>query len=154
MRICHVAVTRHASTPSPRSASRDVCIGSSGCEAPDHTRFCTGGHDDDAHHAHRTRSPDRDITQNDRDTPSWELADAELHFSSGRLVGLKFVGFAVWERRIAGGRPSIPARPHTANAEGRRCALLRAAMETASQDSVRDLILRASADDERTGADA
>jgi hypothetical protein len=44
------------------------------------------------------------ITPNDRTTLPGKLADAELHFTSGPLEGLKLIGFGIWERRSGGGR--------------------------------------------------
>jgi hypothetical protein len=38
------------------------------------------------------------IVVNDKGNPSGKLVDAELHFSDGRLAGLKLIGFAIWER--------------------------------------------------------
>lgn len=44
--------------------------------------------------------------------PPGKLADAELHFTSGALDGLKLIGFGIWERRNNGGRNvTFPARP-------------------------------------------
>ena len=39
------------------------------------------------------------IVPNDKGNPPGKLADAELHFTSGPLEGLKLIGFGVWERR-------------------------------------------------------
>src|SRR5690349_21203389 len=51
------------------------------------------------------------ITANDKGNPAGKLADAELHFAGGPLSGLKLSGFAIWERRGAGGRNvTFPAR--------------------------------------------
>ncbi len=51
------------------------------------------------------------ISANDKGNPPGKLADAELHFTSGPLAGLKLVGFAIWERRGGGGRNvTFPAR--------------------------------------------
>jgi hypothetical protein len=51
------------------------------------------------------------ITANDRGNPPGKLADVELHFADGSLAGLKLIGFAIWERRGAGGRNvTFPAR--------------------------------------------
>ena len=44
------------------------------------------------------------ITPNDRGNPPGKLADAELHFDSGPLEGLKLIGFGIWERRGGSGR--------------------------------------------------
>ena len=47
------------------------------------------------------------ITANDKGNPAGKLADAELHFADGPLAGLKLIGFAIWERRGAGGRIDV-----------------------------------------------
>ena len=39
------------------------------------------------------------ITPNDKSNPPGKLADAELHFSSGPLAGLKLIGFGAPRRR-------------------------------------------------------
>ena len=84
------------------------------------------------------------IRQNERDTPAGKLADAELHFRSGTLAGLKLVGFAVWERRDGGGRTvSFPARQFLVHGEKRNFALLRAVHDLSAQHHVRDLVLQA-----------
>ncbi len=84
------------------------------------------------------------IVPNDKGGPAGKLADAELHFDSGDLQGLKLVGFAVWERRTGAGRNvTFPARAYSVNGERRTFALLRPMGDTASQDRVRDLILHA-----------
>ena len=44
------------------------------------------------------------VTPNDRRNPPGKLADVELHFTAGPLVGPKLIGFGIWERRGAGGR--------------------------------------------------
>ena len=36
------------------------------------------------------------IRRNEHTTPVGKLADAEVHFTSGVLAGLKLVGFGVW----------------------------------------------------------
>ena len=87
------------------------------------------------------------ITPNDKGSPTGKLADAELHFDSGDLTGLKLVGFAVWERRSGSGRNvTFPARTYSVNGERRSFALLRPVADTNSQDQVRDAILLAYAD--------
>ena len=81
------------------------------------------------------------ITPNDKANPPGKLADAELHFSSGPLAGLKLIGFGIWERRGGGGRNvTFPAR--------RSFALLRPVADPHAQDRVRDLILEAYLDHE------
>ena len=94
------------------------------------------------------------FTQNDRNTPAGKLADAELHFSSGPLEGMKLIGFSVWERRTGGGRNvTFPARQYSVNGERRSFALLRpVAGDVARQEFVRDLILKAYADYESQAA--
>ena len=67
------------------------------------------------------------IVMNDKGNPPGKLADAELHFSSGPLDGLKLIGFAVWERR---------------SGNGRNVTLV----DATAQDRVRDLILQAYAE--------
>jgi hypothetical protein len=84
------------------------------------------------------------ITPNDKGNPPGKLADAELHFTDGPLVGLKLIGFAIWERRTGGGRNvTFPARQYSVNGERRSFALLRPVADTSAQDRVRDLILAA-----------
>jgi hypothetical protein len=84
------------------------------------------------------------ITPNDRGNPPGKLADAELHFSDGPLVGLKLIGFAVWERRGGNGRNvTFPARTYVANGERRTYALLRPLVDTTAQSQLREAILEA-----------
>src|SRR3984893_11744408 len=93
------------------------------------------------------------ITANDRGNPPGKLADAELHFTDGPLAGLKLIGFAIWERRGAGGRNvTFPARQYTVNGERRSFALLRPIVDTTAQQAVRDRILEAYAEYEQTVA--
>ena len=83
------------------------------------------------------------IVMNDKGNPPGKLADAELHFSSGPLDGLKLIGFAVWERRSGNGRNvTFPARQYSVNGERRSFALLRPMVDATAQDRVRDLILQ------------
>ena len=87
------------------------------------------------------------IVVNDKGSPPGKLADAELHFSSGPLDGLKLIGFAVWERRSGNGRNvTFPARQYSVNGERRSFALLRPLVDATAQDRVRDLILQAYAE--------
>ena len=87
------------------------------------------------------------ILPNEKGNPPGKLADAELHFSSGPLDGLKLVGFAVWERRTGTGRNvTFPARTYSVNGERRSFALLRPMSDATSQDCVRDLVLQAYAE--------
>ena len=93
------------------------------------------------------------ILPNDRNVPVGKLADAEVHFTSGVLAGLKLVGFAIWERRGGTGRNvTFPARQYSVNGERRSFALLRPATDAASQNAVRDLILEAYAEFETAAA--
>ena len=87
------------------------------------------------------------IVMNDKGNPPGKLADAELHFSSGPLDGLKLIGFAVWERRSGNGRNvTFPARQYSVYGERRSFALLRPMVDATAQDRVRDLILQAYAE--------
>ena len=82
------------------------------------------------------------ITPNDRGNPPGKLAEAELHFASGPLAGLKLIGFSIWERRADGGRNvTFPARQYAVNGERRSFALLRPIVDATAQQVVRDLIL-------------
>jgi len=80
---------------------------------------------------------------NEKGNPPGKLADAELHFVSGELDGLKLIGFAVWERRNGGRNVTFPARQYSVGGERRSFALLRPIVDASSQDRVRDLILDA-----------
>jgi hypothetical protein len=89
------------------------------------------------------------IIANERGNPPGKLADAELHFTSGPLEGLKLIGFAVWERRTGGGRNvTFPARQYSVNGERRSFALLRPVLDTAAQERIRDMVLQAYAEHE------
>jgi hypothetical protein len=93
------------------------------------------------------------IIRNDKGNPPGKLADAELHFTSGPLEGLKLIGFAVWERRTGNGRNvTFPARQYSVNGERRSFALLRPVADATSQDRNRDLVLQAYADHEAEAA--
>jgi hypothetical protein len=93
------------------------------------------------------------IIRNDKGNPPGKLADAELHFTSGPLEGLKLIGFAVWERRTGNGRNvTFPARQYSVNGERRSFALLRPVADATSQDRIRDLVLQAYADHEAEAA--
>ena len=70
------------------------------------------------------------ILPNEKGNPAGKLADAELHFTSGPLEGLKLIGFAVWERKSGNGRNvTFPARQYSVNGERRSFALLRPTAE-------------------------
>ncbi len=87
------------------------------------------------------------IVPNDKGNPPGKLADAELHFTSGVLEGLKLIGFAVWERKTGNGRNvTFPARQYSVNGERRSFALLRPVAETTAQERIRDMILQAYAE--------
>ena len=87
------------------------------------------------------------ITPNEKGNPPGKLAEAELHFTSGELDGLKLIGFAVWERRGGNGRNvTFPARQYAVNGERRSFALLRPISDTSAQARVRDLVLQAYAE--------
>ena len=89
------------------------------------------------------------IIRNDKGNPPGKLADAELHFTSGPLDGLKLIGFSVWERRGDNGRNvTFPARQYSVNGERRSFALLRPVLDATAQDRIRDLILQAYAEHE------
>lgn len=84
------------------------------------------------------------ITPNDKGNPPGKLADAELHFTSGPLEGLKLVGFGVWERRDGNGRNvTFPARQYAVSGERRSFTLLRPIADANGQSRLRDLILEA-----------
>ena len=93
------------------------------------------------------------ITPNDKGNPPGKLAEAELHFTSGELDGLKLIGFAVWERRGGNGRNvTFPARQYAVNGERRSFALLRPISDTSAQERVRQLVLEAFAEYEERAA--
>ena len=95
------------------------------------------------------------ITPNERGNPPGKLAEAELHFTSGELDGLKLIGFAVWERRSGSGRNvTFPARQYSVNGERRSFALLRPIADAAGQERVRDLVLQAYAEYEEAATEA
>jgi hypothetical protein len=84
------------------------------------------------------------ITANDRGTPPSKLADAELHFTSGDLEGLKLIGFSIWERRSGHSRSvSFPGRQYRIGDERRSFALLRPIGDVSAHERVRDLVLEA-----------
>jgi hypothetical protein len=87
------------------------------------------------------------IVPYDKGNPPGKLADAELHFTSGVLEGLKLLGFAIWERKTGAGRNvTFPARQYAVNGERRSYALLRPLVDSTAQDRIRDLILQAYAE--------
>ena len=73
------------------------------------------------------------IVPNDKGNPQGKLADAEVHFLSGPLEGLKLLGFAVWERKTGSGRNvTFPSRQYSVNGERRSFALLRPIADVAA----------------------
>jgi hypothetical protein len=92
------------------------------------------------------------FSPNDKGNPPGKLAEAELHFGEGdgSLVGLKMIGFGIWERRNGSGRNvTFPARQYSVNGERRSFALLRPLAHGEDQDRFRDLILAAYAEYEQ-----
>src|SRR5687767_3810995 len=89
----------------------------------------------------------------EKNSPVGKLADAELHFTDGVLEGLKLIGFAVWERRVGGGRNvTFPARQFSVNGERRSFSLLRPIADASAQERTRELVLQAYADHEERAA--
>ena len=94
------------------------------------------------------------FTPNDKGNPPGKLADAELHFADGPLVGLKLIGFSVWETRTGARRNvTFPARQYTVNGEKRSFALLRPLTDTDATNAIRDRILAAYAEAEQAAAE-
>ncbi|RPJ84867.1 MAG: hypothetical protein EHM13_02865 [Acidobacteria bacterium] len=94
------------------------------------------------------------ITANDKGNPPGKLADAEIHFTSGPLDGLKLIGFGIWERRNGGGRNvTFPARQYSVNGERRSFALLRPIVDATAQERIRDVLLEAYAAHEEQAAE-
>jgi hypothetical protein len=84
------------------------------------------------------------IVPNDKGNPPGKLADAELHFESGPLEGLKLIGFSIWDRKNGSGRNvTFPARSYSVGAERRSFALLRPIGDSTAQNRLRDLVLKA-----------
>jgi hypothetical protein len=95
------------------------------------------------------------ILPNEKGNPPGKLADAEVHFTSGPLEGLKLIGFGIWERKSGNGRNvTFPARQYSVNGERRSYALLRPIVDSTGQDRVRDLVLEAYAAYEAEHAEA
>jgi hypothetical protein len=87
------------------------------------------------------------IQVNEKGNPPGKLAEAELHFTSGPLEGMKLLGFSIWERRTGGGRNvTFPARQYSVNGERRSFALLRPISDTTAQDRIREVVLQAYAE--------
>jgi hypothetical protein len=93
------------------------------------------------------------IVPYDKGNPPGKLADAELHFTSGPLEGLKLIGFGVWERKSGTGRNvTFPARQYSVNGERRSFSLLRPIADATAQDRIREVILEAYAEYEEKAA--
>jgi hypothetical protein len=91
------------------------------------------------------------ILRNEKGSPAGKLADAELHFTDGPLLGLKLIGFSVWERKTGNGRNvTFPARQYSVNGERRSFALLRPVEDATAQERVRELVLQAYGEFEST----
>ena len=65
------------------------------------------------------------IIANDKGAPPGKLADAEIHFLSGLLEGMKLIGFSIWERKNGGRNVTFPARSFAVAGERRSFTLLR-----------------------------
>ena len=83
------------------------------------------------------------IVSNEKGNPPGKLADAELHFTTGPLEGLKLIGFGIWERKSGGRNVTFPARQYSVNGERRSYALLRASKDDRDAQAIRDRILDA-----------
>jgi hypothetical protein len=95
------------------------------------------------------------ILRNDRATPAGKLADAEIHFVSGELAGLKLVGFSIWERRNGTGLSvTFPARQFYFHGDKRNFELLRASGSPNALSHARDLVLRAYEQQAQTPSEA
>jgi hypothetical protein len=95
------------------------------------------------------------ILRNEKGSPAGKLADAELHFTDGPLMGLKLIGFSVWERKTGNGRNvTFPARQYSVNGERRSFALLRPVEDATAQERIRELVLQAYAELESTDVPA
>lgn len=85
------------------------------------------------------------VATHEQASPAGKLGEAELHFPEGPLVGLKLIGFAIWERRTPSGRRNVtfPARTYSVNGERRSFSLLRPIGDVDAQERLRDEILAA-----------
>ena len=84
------------------------------------------------------------IMPHEKGGPAGKLADAELHFSSGPLEGLKLMGFSVWERKSGNGRNvTFPARQYSVNGTRRSFSILRPIGDSTDQGRLRELVLEA-----------
>jgi hypothetical protein len=71
------------------------------------------------------------------------------------IIGASRERRIAWESRSGGGRNvRVPARQYAVNGERRRFATLRPVVDATSLERVRNLVLRASADYEESGAEA
>lgn len=93
----------------------------------------------------KTRPPfEIRILLTEESAPKGKLAEAEIYFHSGPCIGLKLIGFAVWERRGGQGlNVTYPARQYQVNGERRSFALLRPVSDPSASENLRDLIVDA-----------
>lgn len=94
------------------------------------------------------------ITLSASGKPAGKLADAELHFTTGVVSGLKLVGFGIWNARNGGPNVTFPARQYSADGKRRSFALLRDVSGHGASQALRDLILEAYHEAEATEAQA
>ncbi len=89
---------------------------------------------------HATDDFDVVIVVNEKGNPPDKLADAELHFTSGSLAGLKFVGLGVWQRRESANELNVtmPARTFMAGGEKRSFSLIRVAHDLGTTEDKRE----------------
>jgi hypothetical protein len=74
--------------------------------------------------------------------PGGKLAEAELHFVDGPLVGMKLIGFTVWQHRDSGKRyVTFPARHLALDGHRTTSDLFLPITDAKARDAVRDLIL-------------
>ena len=81
--------------------------------------------------------------------PPGKLADAELHFTSGPLDGLKLIGFRCGDGH--GRRPErdVPGAAYSVNGERRSFSMLRpSSIQPAQERILRDVVLEAYAEHE------
>ena len=85
------------------------------------------------------------IIPNERGKPPGKLADAEVVFATAAgPLGLKLIGFAVWERHDGGRSVSFPARQYSMNGVRRNFLLLRSSNRAPeAQEPLRQCILDA-----------
>lgn len=85
------------------------------------------------------------VGADDTSNVAGKLCDAELHFDSGPLAGMRLIGFSLWAPRSANASRLVtfPARTYSVNGERRSFALLRPITDAEAQDRIRDLILEA-----------